>query len=88
MHWRSGVKKSILNSGTSKGSPSPNAYVERFNRTFREDILDPNTFITAGQAQARANDWMWNYNFDNFLICFIGIFFSCQIQVLSPNIYT
>jgi putative transposase len=45
-----------------KGSPSQNAYVERFNRTFREDILDPNTFITAGQAQARANDWMWTYN--------------------------
>ena len=25
-------------------------------------LLDPNTFITAGQAQARANDWMWTYN--------------------------
>jgi putative transposase len=43
-------------------SPSQNAYVERFNRTFREVILDPNTFIKAGQAQARANDWMWTYN--------------------------
>jgi len=45
-----------------KGSPSQNGYVERFNRTFREDILDPNIFITAGQAQVKANDWMWTYN--------------------------
>ncbi len=45
-----------------KGSPSQNGYVERFNRTFREDILDPNIFMTAGQAQIKANDWMWTYN--------------------------
>jgi putative transposase len=46
-----------------KGSPSQNACVERFDRTYSEDILDYNTFITAGQAQARANDWMWTYNY-------------------------
>lgn len=45
-----------------KGSPSQNGYVERFNRTFKEDILDPNIFMTAGQAQINANDWMWTYN--------------------------
>ena len=45
-----------------KGSPSQNGYVEQFNRTFREDILDPNIFIIAGQAQIKAHDWMWNYN--------------------------
>jgi putative transposase len=45
-----------------KGSPSQNGYIERFNRTFREDILDPNIFMTAGQAQVKAHDWMWVYN--------------------------
>ena len=45
-----------------KGCPSQNGYVERFNRTFREDILDPNIFITSGQAQIKANEWIWNYN--------------------------
>lgn len=45
-----------------KGKPSENGYVERFNRTFREDILDRHLFDNAEQAQEYAHQWMWMYN--------------------------
>jgi putative transposase len=45
-----------------KGKPSENGYIERFNRTFREDILDRHLFVNAEQAQHYAHQWMWMYN--------------------------
>jgi putative transposase len=45
-----------------KGKPSQNGYIERFNKTFREDILDFLLFESISQAQAYANEWMWMYN--------------------------
>jgi putative transposase len=45
-----------------KGKPSQNGYVERFNRTFREDILDRFHFSTLHEVQQLANNWIWDYN--------------------------
>ena len=45
-----------------KGKPSQNGYIERFNRTFREDILDSYLFDAVEQAQEFANQWIWRYN--------------------------
>lgn len=45
-----------------KGKPSQNGYIERFNRTFREDILDRFQFNSVAQAQHLANTWLWDYN--------------------------
>jgi len=45
-----------------KGKPSQNGYIERFNRTFREDILDSYLFDAVEQAQEFANQWIWMYN--------------------------
>jgi len=45
-----------------KGKPSQNAYIERFNRTFREDVLDRYAFESLEQARTYTYAWMWMYN--------------------------
>lgn len=44
------------------GKPSQNAYIERFNRTYREDVLDQYLFENLGQVRACSQQWMWEYN--------------------------
>ena len=44
------------------GKPQQNAYVERFNRTFREDVLDANLLISLGHAQTLIDEWREDYN--------------------------
>jgi putative transposase len=46
------------------GKPSQNGYIERFNKTFREDILDAHLFDDAEHVQQMSNDWIWMYNND------------------------
>lgn len=36
--------------------------MERFNRTFREEVLDVYLFEDLEQAQDMANDWLRGYN--------------------------
>lgn len=45
-----------------KGKPSQNGFIERFNRTFREDALDAYLFEHLEQAQQYVNQWMYMYN--------------------------
>lgn len=45
-----------------KGKPNQNGYIERFNRTFREDVLDANIFSTLTQVRELKDDWMDDYN--------------------------
>lgn len=45
-----------------KGKPYQNGYVERFNRTFREEVLDAYCFNRLSEAQVMAHAWMWMYN--------------------------
>lgn len=44
------------------GKPTQNSLVERFNRTFREDVLDSYMFDSLSQARKYANAWAWMYN--------------------------
>jgi putative transposase len=45
-----------------KGKPYQNGYMERFNRSFREEVLDAYSFTRIKEAQAMAHAWMWIYN--------------------------
>lgn len=45
-----------------KRKPSQNGYIERFNRSFREEILDAFAFESLEQAPMLTQAWMWIYN--------------------------
>ena len=44
------------------GKPTQNAYVERYNRTVRNEWLDLNVFDSVDHAQTLATEWLWLYN--------------------------
>jgi len=46
----------------SPGKPMENGYIERFNRTFREDVLDAYLFTSISQYNLVAEKWREDYN--------------------------
>ena len=44
------------------GKPTQNAYIERFNRTYREDVLDGYMFFTIEELQDLTWQWLTDYN--------------------------
>lgn len=44
------------------GKPAQNGYVERFNRTFREDVLDAYLFSSIQEVRDIAEEWLEEYN--------------------------
>lgn len=44
------------------GSPAQNAYIERFNRTFREEVLDMYLFTNLAMVRQISKEWLWEYN--------------------------
>ena len=46
------------------GKPSQNAFIERFNRTCREDVLDMNLFFSLCEVQEITHEWLKSYNED------------------------
>jgi putative transposase len=44
------------------GKPAQNAYIERFNRTFREAVLDAFLFSSIQEVRDIAEEWLEEYN--------------------------
>ena len=44
------------------GKPNQNAFIERFNKSFREEVLNANLFNTLSEAQGAAEVWLTDYN--------------------------
>ncbi len=44
------------------GKPAQNGYIERFNRTYREEILNMNLFYDINHVQSISNEWLIKYN--------------------------
>ena len=59
-HWAK--ERNIELKFIEKGKPHQNGYMERFNRSFREEVLDAYQFVRLKEAQLMATAWMWIYN--------------------------
>lgn len=44
------------------GKPMQNGYIERFNRSYREEILDAYLFKTMAEVEDLTQQWMQHYN--------------------------
>ena len=44
------------------GKPAQNAFIERFNRTYREEVLDMHLFHDISHVQAITDEWLVKYN--------------------------
>ncbi len=55
-------QKGIRNHYIQPGKPNQNGYVERFNRTYREDVLDAYLFESLAQLRIVSHKWQQQYN--------------------------
>lgn len=62
IHWANQQQITLVY--TQPGNPTQDAYIERFNRTVRQEWLDLHYFESVEQAQLLATQWLWTYNND------------------------
>lgn len=55
-------KNGVLLDFIEPGKPAQNAYIERFNRTFREEVLDLYLFDNLAEARTITEAWLEEYN--------------------------
>lgn len=55
-------KHDILIQYIQPGKPAQNAYIERFNRSYREAVLDMYLFRNLAQVRKLTNEWLKHYN--------------------------
>ena len=58
------------------GKPTQNSLIERFNRTFRQEVLDSFMFSSLKEMRIFAQAWMWMYNNERP---------HASLQYLTPN---
>jgi len=46
------------------GKPTQNAYIERFDRNFRTEVLGRYVFTNLNEVRRMAEDWRHRYNYD------------------------
>jgi len=44
------------------GKPDQNAFIERFNRTYRQEVLDAHVFETVAESEVISEQWLIDYN--------------------------
>ena len=47
---------------TQRGNPQQNAYIERYNRTLRQELLNQHQFKSIEHLQEQLTDYIWCYN--------------------------
>ena len=53
---------SVVINHIKPGKPAQNGYIERFNRTYREDVLDQFCFNDLQEVRDITEEWMFMYN--------------------------